>query len=196
MQKYDEADLVRRLDRLSRNSRIAFAAASAERLLPAFDAFWRRDNAGPAPLRSILDSVWADASGELSLGADIDAQLETCMALIPDDDDDEWSEAQPYAEDAASAVAYGLRTIQSGGAAQEAAWAARRAYEAVDHFVTHRLGIEDEDAIVAHPLMQAELRRQRQDLDDLAANDGAPDTIHRVRGRAAADSTAVFLVGH
>jgi uncharacterized protein YjaG (DUF416 family) len=191
MQRYDEADLVRRLGRLTKAHRVAFAAACAERLLPSFDAFWRRGHEGAAPLRGILDRVWADASGEPSLGADLQAQLDACMALIPDQDDDTWDAGHPYADDAASAVAYALRTIKSGEA-QEAAWAARRAYEAVDHFVMHRLGIEDEEAIMRHPMMQAELTRQRRDLDDLTAGGDSPDLVRTLRARAAADSAAMF----
>ena len=189
MQEFDEAELVQRLRTLPRNGRIAFAAACAERLLPAFNAFWQTHHDRPAPLRGILDWVWADPSGEVSFGANADEALQTCMALIPDEDD-EWTDGQPYADDAASSLAYALRAIRSGGAEQEAAWAGRRAYEAVDHFVRHHFGIEDEDAIMAHPLMQAELSRQRKDLEDLGTSAG--DAIHRVRDRAAADSATIF----
>lgn len=194
MQKYDEADLVRRPGRLIKAQRVAFAAACAERRLPSFDAVWRQGDEGAPPLRGILDRVWAVASGESLPGADLEAQLDVCMMLIPDEDDDTWDEGHPYVDDAASAVAYALRTIQSGGQAQEAAWAARRAYEAVDLFVTERLAIEDEEAVMRHPLIQAELIRQRRDLDELTAGGDSPDFLRTLRARAAADGAAMFML--
>jgi uncharacterized protein YjaG (DUF416 family)/GNAT superfamily N-acetyltransferase len=192
MQKYDEAGLVRRLGRLMKAQRVAFAAACAERLLPSFDVVWRQGDEDAPSLRGILDRVWADASGESLPGADLEAQLHICMTLIPDEDDDKWGQGHQYVDDAASAVAYALCTIQSGGQAQEAAWAARRAYEAVDLFVTERLGIEDEEAVMRHPLTQAELTRQRQDLDELTAGGDSPDVLRTLRARAAADGVAMF----
>ena len=41
-----------------------------------------------------------------------------------------------------------LRTLQTGEP-QEAAWAARRAYDALDRHVTHRLNIDDEKPLQA-----------------------------------------------
>jgi hypothetical protein len=55
---------------------------------------------------------------------------------------------------------------------QEAAWVARRAYSAVDHFImsqidSTRVTREHQRFILSHPLVQAELRRQQADLKEL-----------------------------
>lgn len=51
----------------------------------------------------------------------------------------------------------------------------RRAYEAIDHPVMYQLGIESEERILSHPLIQAELGRQRRDLDAVVKAIGSGD---------------------
>ena len=80
----------------------------------------------------------------------------------------------PYftvAEHAATAVAYTLR-VMLAGEAQEAAWAARHVYEAIDEFVLSTTKIDlnapgAEDKILSDQLVQKELGRQRRDLEDI-----------------------------
>jgi hypothetical protein len=117
------------------------------------------------------------------------------MSLIPGENDQPWIEEQAYAEDAASAVAYALRALESGEP-QEAAWAARRAYEAVDHHVMSRLGIKGESHVLGHPLVQAELSRQQRDLSELReAREPAVEVFVRLRERARADASLFFGPG-
>jgi hypothetical protein len=86
------------------------------------------------------------------------------------------------------------RVTNGGGDSQASAWAARRAYEALDHHVTHRLGIDNEARAAGHPAVQAELIRQRRDLDELhAANEDPADAILRLRDRARQEASGVFL---
>ncbi len=193
---YDEAGLVGALGRVSAQLRAAFAAACAERLLPAYVAFSARTGRGdPAALAEILERIWKDVLGDKRDVKEVRAELARCMALIPGGNDERWVDEQAYADDAASAVAYTLRTLESGEP-QEAAWAARRAYEALDHHVMHRLGIEGEDQILRHPLVQAELSRQRRDLDALLGvardTDRSTQVIAELRGRAKAEAAQVF----
>jgi hypothetical protein len=94
------------------------------------------------------------------------------MCLIPSEDEGVWIQEQAAAEDAGAAVAYALRCRQNGRS-QEAAWSARRSYEALDHYVATQENIDmdipgAEARVLAHPLVQAELAHQRRDLDDLA----------------------------
>lgn len=59
------------------------------------------------------------------------------MALIPDQDAPGWTPLTAYGEDGLSVLAYCVSCLQSEEA-QDAAWAARRVYEALDYFVTNR----------------------------------------------------------
>ena len=97
--------------------------------------------------------------------------LERCMASIPGDEQDTKKEPAAYAQDAAASVAYTIRARLEDDP-QEAAWAARRAYEAVDYFIVSQIDSttvtpEDKRFVLSHPLVQAELRRQQADLEEL-----------------------------
>ncbi len=193
MLHYKEADLVRALARVAVRLRVAFAAACAERLLPAYEDFCKRARRGDqTALSGILKRVWEHLLSQEMTAEQIRTELNRCMALIPGEDDEPWVDEQAYAEDAASAVAYTLRALESREP-QEAAWAARRAYEAADHYVTHRIGIEGELQVLAHPIVQAELARQRRDLDELRwAGQEPTGLIDRLRDRARTEASTFF----
>ena len=115
------------------------------------------------------------------------------MKLIPQEEEGPWIPEQADAEDAGAAVAYALRCRQNGRG-QEAAWSARRAYEALDRYVINREDIDvnvpgAETQVLAHPLVQAELTRQLRDLQDLATG---PDTALRLQARAATEGASFF----
>lgn len=193
MLRYDEPALVRDLGRLKRNSRVAFAASCAERLIPAYGDFCKRSGRGDrATLAGILERAWQHLLGDEMREEQVRAELRRCMALIPAEDDEPWIDEQPYADDAASAIAYTLRALEDGEP-REAAWAARRAYEAADHHVMHRVGVEGESQVLAHPIVQVELLRQRRDLEELlGARRESADLFVRLRTRAKADASTFF----
>jgi uncharacterized protein YjaG (DUF416 family) len=193
MLRYDEAELVRSLTRVSVKLRVAFAAVCAERLFPAYQQFCKRASRGdPTALAAILDRIWDHLLGTEMTVEQMRAELDLCMRLIPGEDDEPWVEEQPYADDAASAVAYTLRSLQSGEPSQ-AALAARRAYEAADHYVMHQLRIEGDLAVLAHPIVQAELARQRRDLDELRWAGQEPEKlIAQLRDRAKHEASIFF----
>lgn len=167
MLRYDETALVRDLGRVGRNSRVAFAAACAERLFPSYEAFCRAAGRGDRDtLAGILERIWRHLLGDKMTDEQLRTALRRCMDLVPGEDDEPWVDEQSYADDAASATAYTLRALESGEP-QEAAWAARRAYEATDYHVVHRLHIEGESQVLAHPVVQAEFSRQRRDIEEL-----------------------------
>jgi hypothetical protein len=121
------------------------------------------------------------------------------MSLLPNDEP-EGLEQQAYANDAVASVAYAIRARLTGDC-QEAMWAARRAYEALDHYVIARsnpiiVEPDAEDRITAHPLVQAELRRQRADLSQLqeAAMNLANEReiISDLRNRSQIDAALFF----
>jgi hypothetical protein len=141
--------VVQKLSALPSILQVAFAAACAERLFPAYGAFCRSAGRGDeAALRELLDRVWDDLLGNKMTVKQVQDALARCMDLIPGEDDTPWVDEQPYAENAGSAAAYALRALEGGGP-QEAGWAAQCAYEALDHHVIHHVGIEDEQQILA-----------------------------------------------
>ena len=78
-----------------------------------------------------------------------------------------------------------------------AAWAARRAYEALDHLVQDRFAInsgtaEGETRVLEHPLVQAELHRQERDLDCLACWEAEGGSIVKLRESATNDAAMMF----
>jgi uncharacterized protein YjaG (DUF416 family) len=192
--RFNERELAESIEGLPEPARAAFAAACAERLLPAYHKFSARSNRGdPRILEQILTRLWTDLSGEPMSEAETEAQIDACMGLIPQEDDGPWVAEQAAAEDAVAAIAYALRCRRSG-LAKEAAWAARRAYEALDDYVINHENVDTniagaEAQVLAHPLVQAELARQQQDLDDLL---GGTINIDRLRERSKAEA-AEFL---
>jgi uncharacterized protein YjaG (DUF416 family) len=195
---YDENELAEKLGRLSIPHRTAFAAAIAERLLPAYLPFTQRTGRGnPAALKELLDDLWGDLEGHTATTKQ-EQGIELCMSLIPDEDQEPWVTEQVYADDASAALVYALRS-RKDGQVQDVVWAARRSYDALDHFVTNLEGVDvnepgAEQRVLSHHLVQAELSRQQRDLRELAATEmDLPQVAERLRNRAKAESASVFI---
>lgn len=178
MLQYNEAENVELLKRLPVRLRVAFALLSAFRILPMYQRFHHRTGRGDASaLEAIVERLWRDITNAPMSTDEVKTDAEQCMELVPSEEDGWDEETQPSAEDAAAAVAYALRARQTGDP-QEAAWAGRRVYEAIDRYVNSKTsGLvadpDDELAILSHPLVQAELGRQRRDLHELLEIDRA-----------------------
>ena len=191
---YNETQLVRELDELPLPRRVAFAGACAERLLPAYATFHAKSKSGdPSFIEQALARLWADLAGDTIVGAALEQLITRCEALVPDEEDDTWIEESAYAQNAAAAVAYALR-CRAKGNAQEAGWAARQVYEAIDQYVIRREGIdvnarEAEDGLRGHRLIQAELERQKRDLEDLQSSQA---NVEEIRQRARLDGQQLF----
>jgi hypothetical protein len=57
----------------------------------------------------------------------------------------------------------------------------------------HRLGVEGESHLLAHPIVQAELLRQRRDLDELlGAQQESVELFIRLQDRARAEGPQFF----
>jgi uncharacterized protein YjaG (DUF416 family) len=168
---FDEPSLVTRLARLPSKLRVAFAALCAERQLPNYVRFSERSGWGnPGVLKEALESIWQDIQGRPLSKAQLETILERCEPLIPTGEEDT-KEETAYAEDAATSVAYAIEARLTDDP-QKAAWAARRAYTAVDHFIMSQIASmivtrEHQRFILSHPLVQVELRRQQADLKEL-----------------------------
>lgn len=193
---YDERAIIDALDKLPRVRRTAFAATIAERMLPAFLAHAASAGEDASALRQILDRLWLDLADDPMKNDEVQSALERCMKALPDEDAPGWTPGRTYANDAGAALAYALRARLSG-LSQEAAWAARRAYDSVDHFAQTDAGIDTnapgaEFLILSNPVVQAELGRQRRDLVDLASAESDGDVLARLRTRAKGEGREFF----
>lgn len=186
MYSFDETALARELGTLPTRARIAFAAAAATRQLGSYERLareWGAENAQRP--REIAVQLWTDLHAAAVDRAAWSARLDEIMGLLPEERDD-WVIGHALADDALSSLAYAIRcvlTLES----QEAAWAARRAYEAADQAAIRDVGVQaglphTEVAIRSHGFVQRELARQRNDLFLLRT-----DSVDEVRRQAFAD---------
>lgn len=165
-----EAELLLSLQRLGHEDRVAFAAACAERLMhvdrsrapTSIDGSWPQ-------LCAILERLWNELGGPLPF--DLQRLIDLCEAALLPDDQGEWTLERAVTEDAVSALAYALRCWKSGHP-QEAVWASRRAYEALHYFIDQSepdslTWTSQHQSLFDHPLVTAELARQRRDLEEL-----------------------------
>ncbi len=195
---FNQQKLLADLQRLPPRLRVAFAAACAERQLPAYLSFLRESHAEEQnALVRALDDVWVNSSNDEEMA--LQQQLKECMELIPQEDAVSGCTGKAsHAQEAGISIVYALRTRISGKA-EEAAWSAQTAYEILDNFVINQDEIDpnqpgSESRVLSHPLVQAELLRQQRDLDELR-NMGDANHQHvvmRIRDRAKADKPIFF----
>lgn len=196
IERYEEADRLRRVNELSPRGRVAFALLCATRLVPQYRRFHEKTGRGdPQRVEELAVMLWQHLTTARMSTDDLEQAVEHCMDLIPTEDDGWDDEVQASAEDAGAALAYAYRAAVTGDA-QEAVWASRRAYEAMDHFAgRHETGSEyDEDARLRHPAVQSELSRQVLDIDALRQLDDSNDTqsLEHLRHRAEQEAVSVF----
>lgn len=197
--QFSKTQLTRKLDRLPPELRVTFAAACAERLFSAYVEFLGLARQGEAEtIARSLARLWEDVAGEPMTGDEVQANINACVALISRDDDMNLDAKAAYAEDAISSVVYAL-TCRQNGDSQEATWSAQCACASVDYFTTSREKfvpnpVSDPSRVFAHPLMQAELARQRRDVDELlrVADEDVRQVAARFRDRAKAESKVFF----
>lgn len=199
MLRFEKAKLSGRLASLSHRGRVAFAAACAERLAPAYRLFEKEPNEHVRKLEQAVEHLWSDSKSKTSMD-ELEAEIEGIMEIIPQEDDfaGVWTQEATSAQNAGMAVVYALRTMLTNDV-EEAAWAAQVAYEALDNFVVNKEDIdmttpEGEMRALSHELVQAELARQQMDLEDLEAVPprAQQEAIERIRQRAKADAARFF----
>jgi Protein of unknown function (DUF416) len=186
--EFDERKLLTELEQLTDRSRAAFAAACAERQFQCYVRYSETSKNGDHhKLARALGCIWEDLGKAQADHTALERQLEVCMSLLPSGEPDGLDDRE-FAENAVASVAFAIRA-RITGVSQEAVWAARRAYESLDHYVTNRLNpiiIEPnvEARILPHPLVQAELERQQVDLSQLHAaattSAGESEAIHEL----------------
>lgn len=199
--RFDGAKLIGGLKHLPPAFRVIFATACAERLMPAYQLFHAQSGQGdPVAMKRALEDLWANPVLPESHGKVYEQQLEKIMGLIPRDDEFEgpWTDQATYAQDSGMSLAHALRARLSGEA-QEAAWSAQVAYEALDHFIINLEDIDTnqpggEQRVISHPIVQTELGRQRRDLNELldSADRNVQEIAFRFRDRARAEAVSFF----
>ncbi len=145
-----------------------------------------------------MEELWNDIQSGSFDPSKLKSAVETCETLIPNSALG-YFDGFEYVEDAMFSLVYAVESELKGGV-EEAVWAAEESQESLFRFVESLVGYVESRAdmarIDAHPLVQAELRRQEADLADLqlaAKNPGSePAIIARIRRRAEADSEFFF----
>lgn len=186
MYSFDENALVGELRGLRSQARIAFAAAAATRQLGSYERLARALKSGNEQRpREIAAQLWADLQAAPVDRDTWSALLDEVMSLLPEESDD-WVIGHALVDDALSSLAYAIRCLLTPEP-QEAAWAARRAYEAADQAAIRLLGVQPglpntETVIKSHSFVQRELARQQNDLFMLRA-----DSVEEVQRQAFID---------
>ena len=147
-----------------------------------------------------LDRLWRELEVPFLSRKEIEECIAAIAALVRDEDDEPWDPDEVPWQDGIAALAYSFRCLATGSS-QEAAWAARRVYEALDCYVTQRdstdvSSAEGERRVLADPLVQAELIRQQRDLDALGRLTDARDLANALGGfRERANAEARIILG-
>lgn len=183
--EYDRALKVE-LGTLPQRLQAAFAAACAERLYRAYDAFVQtsgRDDNGL--VRQALDLAWKGAEMGSVTEPDPARLVERVVALIPDVDSDDF--IPDHADDAIASTAYALQAA-AGLDAGAATWAAERVMSALDSFILSTdpdpTAPEAEQRVWEHPLVGEEINRRTIDLSELVNASDWIKSVEVVRSRA------------
>jgi len=193
-----DIELKRHLEPLGKRHRVAFAACSCERVLPAYQAFSRDDGWGdPRPLREALDRVWTAVAGEGLDQTEADELVKRCKPQIHHLDDPFSSVFTAPAQNAAIAV---LKAVECAvdGDLELAEQVGEQALEAFETYVDATEGegsVFDADVITSSRLFQAEILHQRQDLETLAEHpELSTGLLERLRGQSQAAGFASFAM--
>lgn len=169
-------EVAARLEGVTFQRLVAFAAAVCERLLPNYLAFHRESGWGdPAILRAALDEAWDWAAGTESDLLRLEALIEACEHQAPDAEAFAGRFVSP-AIDATVALCETLAFCADGDE-EHVATVGSLAGDTIDVFV--------EDAGLRRALAAVELRKQEADLEALQAAEQV-DAAFLARFRATA----------
>ncbi len=170
---FNEKQIAARLARLEITGQVAFVLSCVERLLPNYRAFQREHQWGDADVLSRAISLgWEWLSGEAVPEQVLSNAGIACEQQAPDTEDFQSRTVSPALDAAMSASALmALIQTQDTDKAVETATLCR---DTVDMFVQELENMpanssDLESRIRLHPLMQAELKRQDDDLAALEA---------------------------
>jgi uncharacterized protein YjaG (DUF416 family) len=197
MLSFDQKELLNDLAELPTILRTTFAAACAQRLLPNYLRYADHvKNANAAAVSNALTTLWRMIESNRFDAAWLTKEYDLCVSLMPDAYK-EYIQGHEEALDAVLSIAFAIRAQIDADDVELAVSAARQAYNALDHYIYERYGIDigapgAQQRIDAYPVMQIELRRQQVDLAELQSvmeNPGSePAIISRIRRRAEQDA--------
>jgi hypothetical protein len=173
--RYDEPALLAALQRLPETARTCFAVACAARTY--VHSINTLGDESVAILRQALDYLLDSMDTDVKRTADTLALRDRLLHCEAIDDD------------AMAATTYALSALASGDP-REAAYAARRAYDAQDIQASIQLDIDFnapnfERRVLQHPAVQAELREQSADLSLLLTSQASPsDAVSIIAAKA------------
>lgn len=165
--RFDESLIIKRLSLLPAVSKATFSLCCATRQLAAWEEYSGRFCPDVRYVAiEIVEKLCASLASNV-VPIDWNVLLNEIMALLPEEVD-HWAPFHVYADDAVASIAYTIRCLKDSSD-QEAAWSARRAYEASDQAAIRDLDIqtghaESESRILSHFIVQRELARQERDL--------------------------------
>ena len=128
---FDWDDACKKLSSLPRRLRTAFAAACAQRLMPAYTRSASTNlNANPQQAIKILGELWNDIQSGSFDPSKLKRDVETCATLIPDYDVG-YFDGIEYAEDAILSLIHALESELKGGSRRSYMGSQKRS----NHFV-------------------------------------------------------------
>ncbi len=170
--RFDEARIIEELNELCDWKRCIFSASCTERFFHSY----KKSNEKSAysyciELREIMDFIW-DSIGKKECNREISGKYLSEINNIIEASETNMNAYPLFLADMSSSVAYALSTLLTHDS-QEAAWCARRVYEALDTYSYTTENIEfnksgSEIKILTHPFIQKELECQLRDLHILA----------------------------
>jgi hypothetical protein len=173
--EFDRGKLRSVLQQLAEWKQTAFALSICERLLPNYVVFSRETSWGrPETIKECLSTAWRRLSDGVAQIRLTEA-AEACEAAAPDTENFE-SKYTSAALDAALSVA-NLMHILNKFETAKVLEVAEAAYDTVELFVSQTdtasvVTAEDKKRVLGHPLVQSELRHQREHLELLSSLDG------------------------
>ena len=182
---FDPEALRELLRSLAPQQRLAFGLSCSERLYPNYVAFTREQEWGePDTLRSALDLAW-DAVLDRPPSREVVRRLKKHVEAAEPDTENFGTILASSALDAAAAAGLVLR-LQETDDSNIAVEIASLARDTVDMYVQMMEHLDPsepalERKILNHRLMQAELRRQRDDLRQLASTPWSIVEARRLR---------------
>ncbi len=107
--RHDENKLWAQLGQLPSRLRVAFAVACAQRQVPNYVRFSKVAGQGDATaLIRALSRLWDELEGSAAAKGLLQQQLDSCMSLLPDPENDPHGRLAYYAEDAVSSAVYAI----------------------------------------------------------------------------------------
>ena len=174
MLTFCESTLNSLLEPLGPKRRFAFALSCCERLYPNYVAFVRKYRWGDSSiLREALDSCWSRLRGDLD-EIEVENLKERLEAITPDTDDFSGTLVSPALD--AAVAAHLLMESLTDDSISTIIDIASLCRDTVDMHLSELENLDSSDPntetkIMSHKLMQAELLRQRVDIEVLSRVD-------------------------